>query len=115
MITGSNAAVDRDVEVFEVDEIFTGSQGFAEGPERALLSAILFDAVQLILTKSSEDYSAQRAPVSEAICWLLSTESDYVFSFQNVCEGLGIDPEYLRLGVINSLNTRKQRRLRRRN
>ena len=112
MHEGSSDYFERFGNIIEVDEMFDGAAGFAQGPERALLSAILFDAVQILL-KNLDDIDQSRAPVHEALCWVRTKDSDYIFSFENVCEGLGIEPDALRLGLINAVNTRKQRSLRR--
>ena len=112
MHQGSVDSFERFGDIIEVDEAYTGADGFAQGPERALLSAILFDAVQILL-KNSEDPGSFRSPVQEALCWVTTRDSDYIFSFENVCEGLGISPDSLRLGLINAVNTRRQRSIRR--
>jgi hypothetical protein len=96
-----------------VDDGHIQSRGFAHGPERALMNAVLFDAV-MILT----NFVGVAKPPSkyrEALNWVMSKGNDYVFAFDTVCEGLGIDPDSLRLGILNSLNTtrggKKLRRL----
>ena len=80
-------------------------EGYAQGPERALMAAILFDAVQLLLSAKTLRRSADLLAVKEARSWIMSQEHDYVFSFESVCEGLGIDSGYMRLGIINALGS----------
>ena len=112
MQQGTIDSLERFGGILEVEDGFAGDKGYAQGPERGLLSAILFDAIQIIL-KDPEISSGGRSPVHEALSWVMTRDSDYVFSFENVCEGLGIEPDAFRLGIINAVNTRRQRNLRR--
>lgn len=32
--------------------------------------------------------------------WILEEGSDWIFSFENICEVLGLDPKYLRQGLV---------------
>ncbi len=67
----------------------------SDTPERRLLFAVLLDAViQLQRRNTSGSAEAER--------WIRSeTESDFPFSFRNVCEALGIEPGYLQRGLLS--------------
>ncbi|NMC61561.1 MAG: hypothetical protein GYA55_00180 [SAR324 cluster bacterium] len=95
-------------------EYFSEATGFAEGPERALMSAVLFDAIQLLLAGRSFRRAEEAAAFRETQVWFLSHDREYVFSFENVCEALGINPEYLRLGIINAFKNRHFKQMRKR-
>jgi len=97
-----------------VFEHFTEATGFAQGPERALMSAVLFDAIQLLLAGRNLRRAEEASAFRETQVWFLSQDRDYVFSFENVCEALGINPEYLRLGIINAFKNRHFRQMRKR-
>lgn len=88
-----------------VEAIVDNSLGYATGPERALMSALLFDGVQSYMNHICSTESADRSKNREAYLWVHNRDNDYVFSFENVCEALGIDPEYLRLGIANACNS----------
>jgi hypothetical protein len=75
--------------------------GYAAGPERELLSALLFDGIQSFLNFAKRDGSEARARFREAYSWIHKKGDEYIFSFDSVCEGLGIDPEFLRYGLAN--------------
>jgi hypothetical protein len=96
--------VERGFAAAILQEALDTKLGYAEGPERNLLSALLFDGIQsyvnFLLAKTETEKSRYR----EAYRWVQSQESDYTFSFEAVCEGLGINPEYLRLGIISATN-----------
>lgn len=76
--------------------------GFAEGPERNLLAALLFDGIQSYMAYFFAKGTNAKTKYREAYSWIHSRNDDYVFSFENVCEALGLDPEYLRLGIANA-------------
>jgi hypothetical protein len=37
---------------------------------------------------------------ADAQAWILESNSDWIFSFVNCCEALGIEPDYLRQGLL---------------
>ena len=79
--------------------------GFARGPERALLSALLFDGVQSYMNFITATNEHQRGKYKEAYNWVVRQSDDYVFSFGNVCHALGIDPEFFRRGLLQAKNS----------
>lgn len=70
-------------------------------PELRLMAAILEDAVASLTTDQRRCSKRQRREHRETLRWIRATnETDWVFSFANVCETLGIDPDYLREGLL---------------
>lgn len=88
-----------------VSDIIESGEGYASGPERLLLSALLFDGVQSYMNYFAADSDESKSKYREAYLWVHRTGSDYVFSFDAVCEALGVNPEYLRYGLINACNS----------
>lgn len=82
--------------------------GYASGPERELLTAVLFDGVQSYMNYFLADSKEVKNKYHEAYNWVHSQESGYVFSFCNVCEALGVNPDYLRLGLSNICTSRME-------
>ena len=83
-------------------EIYRGDRfQRADNAEKKLLSAILLDGVKSFIRAASETFgkSTQSFEQSCALSWVYSHEREYVFSFENVCENLGINPDYLRDGL----------------
>ena len=80
-------------------------EGFAEGPERELLRALLFDGIQAYFSYSLNNAPVIKEKFKEAYYWVHARDSEYVFSFQSVCEGLGLNPDSLRLGISNFVNS----------
>ena len=69
-------------------------------PENRLLMAILEDAVHCFQDNVLAETGKSKKLFDDAEEWVLKDRSDWVFSFHNVCELLGIDPEYLRTGLM---------------
>jgi hypothetical protein len=85
-----------------IDEQFqsTHRRRFHLDPERVLMLALLQDAVvcfqEHALTKCKRKQTLHR----EAEEWITSDDRSYLFSFENVCETLGFDPNYMREGLL---------------
>ena len=63
-------------------------------PERRLLAAVLFDAVLQFARRGSTG-------AADAARWIRDRdEDDAPFSFSAVCEGLGLDADYLARGLL---------------
>lgn len=70
-------------------------------PERRLMVAILEDAVSCLSTDLRVCNQRQKKQYEEAKHWVTTDEdSEWIFSFKNICEVLGMDPDYLRHGLI---------------
>ena len=69
-------------------------------PERRLMVAILEDAVSCLSMNLRQCNPRQRKQYEEAKQWVnAEEESEWIFSFRNICEVLGMDPSYLRRGL----------------
>lgn len=79
--------------------------GYAHGPERLLFSAVLFDGLQTILNHPFDSSERGSKKLREALAWVNTRGTEYIFSFDSVCDALGIEPEFLRIGVANTLTT----------
>ena len=67
-------------------------RNFVLSPEKKLMLAILEDA----LAQFQEHVRRRDALFAEIENWISDEDNDWPFSFVNVCEGLGLDPAYLR-------------------
>ena len=86
-----------------VDELSDGARGYATGPERQLLSALLFDGIQNFMNFATAGSESTRTRYREAYHWITSKEHEYIFSFENCCEALGLSAQEVRLGLLNVL------------
>lgn len=74
-------------------------------PEKALLLAVLEDAIHCFQQYSMARDRAGKQKFSEAQSWILRQGRDWVFTFDNICELLGLDPQYVRRGFRESEKT----------
>src|SRR5262245_57873829 len=90
---------------FEVDILATEDfarihRGPSLSPEHELMAAVLETA----LADYQRCWKARDKKVMErfadAQAWILESNSDWIFSFVNCCEALGIEPDYLRQGLL---------------
>lgn len=91
-----------------VEDLVDAQRGYARGPERALLSALLFDGIQAYMSFVLTRNRPKESRFSEAYHWVTSRSRDYIFSYECVCEALGIDPEFLRIGLANATHTQRE-------
>ncbi len=68
-------------------------------PEKRLMLAVLDDAVACFQKYFSAQKPKEKALFQEVEEWFMEKESDWCFSFENICESLGLDPDYLRKGL----------------
>ena len=101
--------------LFEPDVVlpgqFTSVDGKGlKGGERRLMAALLSDGIESYIHQHSSNFPPPQG--FDASEWIETCDYAYVFSFDNVCEGLGIDPEYLRLGLaryVQALTTSEKK------
>ena len=69
-------------------------------PEHELMAAILEEALADYQRcwKVRDKKGMER--FADAQAWILEWNSDWIFSFVNCCEALGIEPDYLRQGLL---------------
>jgi hypothetical protein len=69
-------------------------------PERALMVAVLRDAVTCLEKYGASRSAGNKRLFDEAVEWILSDDCEWLFSFNNVCETVGVNPDYLRSGLM---------------
>lgn len=83
-------------------QFFTGTRGkgCAEG-ERRLMLAILEDAVDCFQKYLGTKESRGRQLCVDAEEWFMSDDRSWLFAFENVCEVLGLQPDFIRQGLLD--------------
>ena len=76
---------------------------------RQKVKLILYDAIQVLLSSHPLGHGDDARRYREAVWWIESLDNDYIFSFESVCEALGIDADYLRAGLQSPKVTRLQK------
>ena len=69
-------------------------------PEKQLIEAILEDAINVFRLYAFAASPEKKRLFREARHWIWAEDWQWPFSFCNVCEVLGLDPDYLRRGLI---------------
>ena len=69
-------------------------------PEKDLMLAILADAVRCYRSYGFSRASSSRRLYRDAEKWLWSNQENWPFSFTNICEVLGLEPFFLRRGLL---------------
>ncbi len=77
-------------------EVFHNNQ---ISPEKRLMIAVLDDAVQSFFAGIRPRRSRDLRYFHEAEQWIMASGCDEVFSFEWICNLLGLDPGYLRSGL----------------
>ena len=69
-------------------------------PEKRLTLAILQDAVDCFQKYMFARNDRGRAIFDETEQWIMEENTDWLFSFEGICEVLGFNPEYVRNGLL---------------
>ncbi len=69
-------------------------------PEKRLMFAVLEDAIACFQKYISARDAKGKTMFHEAEEWILEEDSEWLFSFANICEVLGFNPQYMRQGLI---------------
>ncbi|MGH7766788.1 MAG: hypothetical protein ACREQP_04985 [Candidatus Binatia bacterium] len=68
-------------------------------PEKRLMLAVLEDAVRCYQNNLAPESEIGRKSFEDAEEWLMEEGGDWAFSFESICEALGLNPEYVRQGL----------------
>jgi hypothetical protein len=80
-------------------------------PEKALMFAVLAEAVETYQKAAFSRLPGQQALFREAEEWFWNNETGYLFSFTSICELLGFDAVFLRRGLMRWTADRQHAKL----
>jgi hypothetical protein len=69
-------------------------------PEKKLMFAILEDAISCYQKNVTSHSVKGKRFFEETKNWIVAAGNDWIFSFDNVCEALGLNPQYVRQGLL---------------
>ena len=69
-------------------------------PEKRLMLAVLEDAVWCFQSGLLANNKRKRGLFSEAEEWIMEEDGDWLFSFDHICELLGLNPKYIRKQLV---------------
>lgn len=80
---------------------------FLEG-ERKLMLAVLEDAIDCLQLRGKRTKPIKRQLFQESLDWVKRKDDNDLFSFENICQTLGIDASKLRSGLLRRTGERQQ-------
>ena len=75
-------------------------RSYAERGEVALMRAVLEDALHCVAKQFSHRGRRPQRLAREAEAWFFADDEHWLFAFVNICAVLGLDPGYVRRGLI---------------
>ena len=69
------------------------------GGERKLMAALLSDGIEAYIHRVTSPTFGRRPDADDVVEWVHTKDESYVFGFDSVCSCLGIDADYLRVGL----------------
>jgi len=73
---------------------------FAQTAEMKLVAAVLKDGIDSYIKYLSAKPRRGRKLINEAEVWFLSKDENWLFSFENVCGILKLEPDYIRRSLL---------------
>ena len=70
-------------------------------PEKHLMHAILEEAIKTFRLHVSTNSGPEHRRFLDAQLWIMTRNDDWLFSFENICEVLGLDPDFMRSGLVH--------------
>jgi hypothetical protein len=117
MSYGTRLTVDDKIRsLFQLDPVLpalyqnTFQRRFHLLPEKTLMLAVLEDAVDCFQKYSTAGSPKMKQLFQEAEQWILEQDSEWLFSFEQVCSTLGWNPNYIRRGLMEEKQRLQARR-----
>ncbi len=83
----------------EMSQAADDSRDVCREPSNRLMLAILEEALVTFQRGLNSPVAEQRRRFHEVDTWVASEDTDWPFSFENICGTLSIDPDYIRTGL----------------
>ena len=82
------------------DQYIANNKSKQLDPGKRLMLAVVQDAIVCFQDYVLAQDVRKKALFREAEAWIMAEGKDWIFSFDNVCESLGLHPGYLRSGLL---------------
>jgi hypothetical protein len=93
----SNSPLDIEM-LYEYLQVYRSRPG--REPEMLLMLAVLEDAIRCYIKYLDATTRSGKRHFEETREWFFSHDDDWLFSFENVCGLFGLDPGYIRRGLL---------------
>jgi hypothetical protein len=77
-------------------------------PERVLMLAVLEDAVDCLEKYATCVAGKNKRLFDETLAWIRTQDDDWLFSFNNVCETVGLSPGRLRRALLEKVAEKRR-------
>ncbi len=100
---------DKNRSLFQLDPVLpaqyedTFQRRFPLAPEKTLMLAVLEDAVTCLQKYAGARSGKAKQFFQEAVDWILEKNTEWLFSFEQICSTFGWDPTYVRRGLTKGL------------
>ena len=109
LIFGEKPFVPFEVDILATEDFARIHRSRLLSPEHQLMAAVLDEAIADYQRCSKARDKKGMEQFADAQAWILESNSDWIFSFVNCCEALGIEPDYLRQGLLRSKQGKRTR------
>jgi hypothetical protein len=109
---------ERSFSLFQPDTLLpaqylaTTRRTFHLEPEKRLMLAVLEDGIACFQQYAAASRPKGRTLFQEAQEWILDEDDGGLYSFTNICDALGFDPDYLREGLRRWKDQKPSQRMR---
>jgi hypothetical protein len=107
---GTRLTVDDKIRsLFQLDPVLpaqyedTFQRRFPLVPEKTLMLAVLEDAVTCLQRYAGARSGKPKQFFQEAADWILEKDTEWLFSFEQICSTFGWDPTYVRRGLTKGI------------
>jgi hypothetical protein len=100
LIFGEKPFVPFEVDILATEDFARIHRSRRLSPEHQLIAAVLDEAIADYQRCWKARDKKGMEQFADAQAWILESNSDWIFSFVNCCEALGIEPDYLRQGLL---------------
>lgn len=83
------------------DQIARRGDSVLQRPEARLMLAVMEDAIATCRRHWGKQANRQPKEFRDALVWLESTDRNWLYSFENVCETLSLPPGKTRAGLLD--------------
>jgi hypothetical protein len=97
---GEKPFVPFEVDILATEDFACIHRSRPLSPEHELMAAILEEALADYQRCWKARDKKGMGHFADAQAWIVESNSEWIFSFVNCCEALGIEPDYLRRGLL---------------
>jgi hypothetical protein len=111
MIVEESVSYSPETDILAPAQFFSHFGGTRMVPEERLMLAVLNDAIDCVQEYAGAADGKRERLFLLAMDWVSNHDSDWPFSFENICDTLRLDPNYVRRGLLTHQRLEARARL----